>query len=92
MPVEVSGSTTDADAGRRNVEASLALLNLTNTDWREAQFQDQTCVRGEVGTPPECSKPTPEKQGTTMSNAGVDDIHFTPGDPFGVHAGLTMYF
>jgi outer membrane receptor protein involved in Fe transport len=27
----------------RNLEASLALLNLTDTDWREAQFSDNTC-------------------------------------------------
>src|SRR5262249_53760251 len=31
----------------RNVEASLAFLNLTDTDWREAQFVDDTCVRSE---------------------------------------------
>jgi hypothetical protein len=34
----------------------------------------------------------PGLQGSPASNAGVTDVHFTPGNPFGVRAGLTMYF
>jgi len=76
----------------RNIEAQLSLLNLTATDWREAQFDDQSCVRGEVGTRGECGLQSPLKQGGASSNAGVEDIHFTPGNPFWVRGGLTVFF
>ena len=71
----------------RNVEGQLSLLNLTDTAWREAQFDDQSCVRGEVGGG-DCN-PSPGQQG---ANAGVDGIHFTPGNPFWVRGGVTVYF
>src|SRR5262249_21812447 len=71
----------------RNVEASLAFLNLTDTDWREAQFSDTSCVLGELGKG-NCSR-TPGKQGT--HDDPPPDIHFTPGNPFGVRGGLTVY-
>jgi outer membrane receptor protein involved in Fe transport len=72
----------------RNVEMSLAMLNLTDTDWREAQFNDTSCVLGEV------------RQGNCLAQPGKqgshddppDDIHFTPGNPFNVRGGLTVYF
>jgi outer membrane receptor protein involved in Fe transport len=76
----------------RNVEADLSFLNLTNTDWREAQFDDQSCVRGEVGGNPDCALHSPGKQGGSQSNAGVDGIHFTPGNPFWIRGGLAVYF
>jgi outer membrane receptor protein involved in Fe transport len=68
----------------RNVEATIAFLNVTATDWREAQFADSTCVLGEEGIDPRCP---PQGNGE-----GVEDIHFTPGNPFGVRGGLTVYF
>src|SRR5262249_60088034 len=40
----------------RNVEASLAFLNLTDTNWREAQFVDDTCVRSELGHAQGCAR------------------------------------
>ena len=40
----------------RNVEASVQVLNLTNTDWREAQFSDTSCLRSEVGSAIGCSR------------------------------------
>jgi outer membrane receptor protein involved in Fe transport len=73
----------------RNVEASLALLNLTNTDWREAQFADTSCVRGELRATGPCAF-KPGKQGSHPDPAA--DIHFTPGNPLGVRAGLTLFF
>jgi outer membrane receptor protein involved in Fe transport len=90
----------------RNVEVSLALLNLTDTDWREAQFADQTCVRREVkiggsfqaGDPCD-ARPGQQTQhfrtlpdGRRVAVEPPADIHFTPGNPFGVRAGLTIYF
>lgn len=75
----------------RNLEASVALLNLTDADWREAQFADTSCSRGEIGSAsaPNCLA-APGKQGS--HDDPEPDIHFTPGNPFGVRAGLTMYF
>ena len=74
----------------QNLEASLALLNLTDTDWREAQFADASCVRRELGRTPRCT-PTPGKQ-DAHAVAPRSDIHFTPGDPIGVRAGVKLYF
>ena len=74
----------------RNLEASLGLLNLTNTDWREAQFADNSCVRSELGRAVGCSV-RPGKQTRHTSDA-VPSIHFTPGSPIGVRAGLQLFF
>jgi outer membrane receptor protein involved in Fe transport len=74
----------------RNVETSLALLNLTDTDWREAQFADDSCVRREVGRVPGCGR-SPGKQ-TAHAVDAPSDIHFTPGTPFAVRAGVKLFF
>ncbi len=78
----------------RNVEASVTLLNLLDRDWREAQFADTSCLIGELqdpdrnpGTP--CSA-RPGLQGTR--DDPPPDIHFTPGNPFNVRGGITVYF
>ena len=62
----------------RNLEASLGLLNLGDFDWQEAVFVDTSCTRREAaGRAPCPSRP---------------DVHFTPGDPFAVRAGLKVFF
>ncbi len=76
----------------RNIGAQLSFLNLTDTDWREAQFDDQSCVRGEVGSSADCSQVHPGQQGSAQSNSGVEGIHFTPGNPFWVRGGIAVYF
>lgn len=84
----------------RNVEAQLSFLNLTNTDWREAQFDDQSCIRSETGNTgntkvPQCSLASPGQQGAMPpqpTNAGVDGIHYTPGNPFWARGGVAVYF
>jgi len=73
----------------RNVEASLGFLHLADTDWREAQFADTSCLVGEIGNDPACLA-QPGKQGSHDDPA--DDIHFTPGNPLTVRGGLTIYF
>ena len=40
----------------RNVQATFNFYNLTNTDWREAQFSDTSCVRGEIGRVAGCAR------------------------------------
>jgi hypothetical protein len=62
----------------RNVEASLGLLNLGDFDWQEAVFADTSVTKCELtGRCPRDDRP---------------DIHFTPGDPFGVRAGIKVFF
>jgi hypothetical protein len=70
----------------RNVELELAFLNVTNTDWRQAQFATNSCLVGEVGTGG-CQE-TPGK----VPGLGPDDINFTPGNPFNVRGGVSVYF
>ncbi len=74
----------------RNVEASVAILNLTNTDWREAQFADTTCLRGEVGVVAGCSAKPGKQNGHAQDPPA--DLHFTPGNPIGVRGGIKVYF
>ena len=74
----------------RNAELSLQFLNLTGHDWREAQFNDNSCVRKEVGVATGCVV-APGKQNSHPVDA-KPDIHFTPGNPFTVIGGLTWYF
>ncbi|MGH8005871.1 MAG: TonB-dependent receptor, partial [Candidatus Binatia bacterium] len=63
----------------RNVEASIQVLNLTDTDWRQTQFASESCVRREVdaGLCPE---------------GGITDIHFVPGYPINLRGGITVFF
>ena len=74
----------------RDLELSLQLLNFTNTKWREAQFSDNSCVRSEIQTRNPAA-PCFAKPGTNAVQP-PDSIHFTPGNPIGVIAGLTWFF
>jgi hypothetical protein len=88
----------------RNVEASLALTNITDTVWREAQFAESTCVNQANGldykSPLYTGQPCPVQgsrpagfQGAMPAFAdGIDGISFTPGNPFGVRGGLQIFF
>jgi hypothetical protein len=77
---------------------SFQALNLTNTDWREAQFADTSCFRREVGRASGCfAQPGKQTTGRLDPLTGRrvdpgDDVHFTPGNPFGIYAGLKLYF
>lgn len=75
----------------RNVETSLAFLNLTNTDWREAQFADASCTLREARTGTVGCRTSPGKEGATRV-APPADLHFTSGSLFAVRAGLTVFF
>ncbi len=73
----------------KNTELSLQLLNLTDHDWREAQFADNSCVKHEIGSVNGCIA-MPGQQGTHPDPPA--DIHFTPGNPLTVIGGLTVFF
>jgi outer membrane cobalamin receptor len=53
-------------------ELSLSAENITNRNWREAQFDTESRLRNEM--------------------APVSEIHYTPGTPFFLKAGLTFSF
>jgi len=74
----------------RNVELGIQLLNLTNTRWREAQFADNSCVRSQIQqrNPNAACFAKPGRNAVTPPGA----IHYTPGNPIGVRAGLAVYF
>jgi len=73
----------------RNFEASVNLLNALDRDWREAQFADQSCVRSELGGAAGCF--VAGNLSGDVDEVG-EDIHYTPGNPFWVRGGLTVYF
>ncbi len=50
----------------------LAVDNVLDSEWNEAQFDTESQLRGEA--------------------VPVSELHFTPGNPFGVRAGLSYYF
>lgn len=68
----------------RSIEANLQVLNLTNTEWREAQFDTNSCVRREVGKDPRCP--------ALGGGEGIEDVNFTPGNPIGLRGGITLFF
>lgn len=89
----------------RNVEASLSFLNMTDTEWRQSQFAESTCVNQipslDFGSPPNnnqpClaggNRPNPTVPGGMGVFAdGIESITFTPGNPFAVRGGLQIFF
>jgi TonB family protein len=76
----------------RFLEAQVAIQNLFNSDWREAQFGNASCTRDEAFNP---ANPNYSVCGVTLAQAartGVADVHFTPGVPFNLQFTLKAYF
>lgn len=61
----------------RNVELELNVANLFDSEWREAQFANESRLPGEPALDPEHPR---------------EDIHFVPGTPQQVQGGLRVYF
>lgn len=61
----------------RNVELGIDFLNMGDVDWQEAVFADTSCTKREASNGRCPQRP---------------DIHFTPGDPFGVRGRVTVFF
>jgi outer membrane receptor protein involved in Fe transport len=60
----------------RFLELALSIQNLFNAVYREAQFANTSQIR----------------QPPYNETAPVNDIHFTPGNPIGVYATVTLFF
>jgi hypothetical protein len=85
----------------RNLEASLALLNMTDTNWRQSQFVESTCVNQIPGLdfPDSQSNSQPCLASGNRPNVmppiaadGIEGITFTPGPPFAVRGGVQFFF
>jgi outer membrane receptor protein involved in Fe transport len=82
----------DLGLGYRNelFDLSLSIQNLTNTDWREAQFANVSRLPNETG-PASCPSGTrPSVEAGVFK--GCEDIHFTPGAPINVFGTATLFF
>jgi len=82
----------DATVGyhHRRFEISLTGQNLTNTEWREAQFANVSRLPSETS---EASCPPgtrPAGQGAAFE--GCEDVHFTPGAPINLQGTATVFF
>lgn len=64
----------------KNVEVGVDFLNFADFDWQEAVFVDTSCTAREVRQG-QCGNP----------NGPSEDVHFTPGDPFGVRGRVVVY-
>ena len=62
----------------RFLEVGLVLENVLNAGWREAQFANRSYVAG--------------RDDPSLAGTGVEDIHFTPGNPINVRGTVALYF
>lgn len=89
----------------RSFEASLAFINITDTEWRQSQFVENTCVnqgtiRGKAtdfANTADQAQPCPvmgsrPNQPMPTFADGIEGITFTPGTPFGVRGGIQFFF
>jgi outer membrane receptor protein involved in Fe transport len=71
----------------RWLEVAVAIQNLFNAEWREAQFGNRSCTRAELAGAPLCAAALP-----SVARVGVADVHFTPGVPFNLQLTLKASF
>ena len=81
----------------RFLEVAVAVENLLDARWREAQFATVTRLAGEASTmapPPPGACPGGTRVSTAEGGnfAGCEDVSFTPGSPLNVQATVTVYF
>ncbi len=76
----------------RFLEAQVAIQNLLNTSWREAQFGNESCTRDEAYNPANANYGVCGVTLAQTARVGVADVHFTPGVPFNLQFTLKAYF
>ena len=62
----------------RFLEVGLVVENVLDASWREAQFANASYVAG--------------RDAPSLAGKGVEDIHFTPGNPINVRGTVALYF
>jgi outer membrane receptor protein involved in Fe transport len=82
----------DASLGYRGswYEVSVAVQNLLDTEWREAQFANVSRLSDEL-TPDSCPAGT-RPAGEEGAFEGCEDLHFTPGAPLNAQATVSFFF
>jgi hypothetical protein len=81
-----------AGYGTRRWEVVAALENVLGTSWREAQFANRSCSRGENANP---ASPCSQRDATgALRNPGavLPDVHFSPGNPLNLTLTGKLYF
>lgn len=83
----------DASAGYRTrvFEVNLAVLNVFNTQWREAQFLTTSRLPAEISAAT-CGPGSTAVDDGAGGFVGCQDIHFSPGYPLSVQAAATIFF
>jgi len=83
----------------RNVEASLAFLNIADTDWRQSQFVENTCVNqiadldyASSGSQAQPCQAMGQRPALDSFSDGIEGLTFTPGSPFNVRGGIQVFF
>ena len=76
---------------QKRFELTLAVQNIFNTKWREAQFATTSRVPADQ---PGGNCPAGTREGTDENGnfAGCEDVNFTPGNPVNVQATATIFF
>ena len=104
VPVAQGYTILDAFAGfaTRRWELVAAIENVLDTDWREAQFANRSCSRGENTDPANACfvvDPTTGRRSTNPASsdpknlAGIlPDVHFTPGNPITLTMTAKLFF
>jgi hypothetical protein len=81
-----------AGYGTRRWEVVGQLENVLDSSWREAQFANQSCSRGENATPGNPCFVDPAT-GTRANPTGIlPDVHFTPGNPINLTVTAKLFF
>jgi outer membrane receptor protein involved in Fe transport len=74
----------------RWLEVGLAIQNLFDSDWREAQVGNHSCTHDETYN---AANPNFAQCGIGQPmRTGVTDVHFTPGAPFNLQLTLRAFF
>jgi TonB family protein len=81
-----------AGYGTRRWEVVAQLENVLDGAWREAQFANRSCSRGENGAPGNPCFVAPGT-GTHANPSGIlPDVHFTPGNPVNLTVTGKLFF
>ncbi|MCE2390103.1 MAG: TonB-dependent receptor [Proteobacteria bacterium] len=79
-------------------EFGLAIENLTGTRWRSSEFHYASCALSERGAVPACPAALALAGSAAAADApsaaaeGIDDFHFTPGNPRNLRVWLRYRF
>jgi len=94
VPVAQGYTLVDVFAGYEasRWEVSAALENALDAGWREAQFANQSCSRGENASPASACSQRAASGALTNPGAILPDVHFSSGNPINLTLTARLYF